>query len=122
MTVARRAVAPRYSAPHVPRDDASEPFMLQLSDKGADYLNRVRELGPMVDAAADQIDAGRDLPPSLFAALRELGLFRLVQPAEYGGAELDSRARRWHNFTGLLAARRSSTAGRSSDGSATSTP
>ena len=50
MTVARRAVAPRYSAPHVPRDDASEPIMLQLSDKGADYLNRVRELGPLTAA------------------------------------------------------------------------
>jgi indole-3-acetate monooxygenase len=89
MTVAQRAVASRYSAPHVPRDDASEPFMLQLSDKGADYLNRVRELSPMIDAAADRIDAARDLPPSLFAALRERGLFRLVQPADYGGAELD---------------------------------
>ena len=96
--------------------------MLQLSDKGADYLNRVRELSPMIDAAADRIDAARDLPPSLFAALRERGLFRLVQPAEYGGAELDPRARRWHNFTALPAPRRSSTAGRSSGGSATSIP
>jgi alkylation response protein AidB-like acyl-CoA dehydrogenase len=122
MTVAQRAVASRYFAPHVPRDDASEPFMLQLSDKGADYLNRVRELGPMIDAVADQIDAARDLPPSLFAALRERGLFRLVQPADYGGAELDPRARRWHSFTEPPAPWRSSTAGRSSGGSATSTP
>jgi alkylation response protein AidB-like acyl-CoA dehydrogenase len=63
--------------------------MIHLSDKGNDYLQRVRDLGPMIDAAADTIDATRDLPPPLFAALRARGLFRLVQPTEYGGAELD---------------------------------
>jgi alkylation response protein AidB-like acyl-CoA dehydrogenase len=63
--------------------------MIHLSDKGNDYLQRVRELGPMIDAAADTIDATGDLPPQLFAALRARGLFRLVQPTEYGGAELD---------------------------------
>jgi indole-3-acetate monooxygenase len=63
--------------------------MIHLSDKGKDYLRRVQELGPMIDAAAEQIDATRELPPSLFAALRQQGLFRLVQPAEYGGLELD---------------------------------
>ena len=63
--------------------------MNDLSEKGQDYLQRVRALGPMIDAAVDQIDAARDLPKTLFAALRENGLFRLVQPVEYGGAELD---------------------------------
>jgi indole-3-acetate monooxygenase len=63
--------------------------MIHLSDKGNDYLQRIRELGPMIDAAADTIDATGDLPPQLFAALRARGLFRLVQPTEYGGAELD---------------------------------
>ena len=63
--------------------------MPYLSTKGADYLRRVQDLGPMIDAAADEIEQTRDLPPSLFAALRERGLFRLVQPVEYGGAELD---------------------------------
>jgi alkylation response protein AidB-like acyl-CoA dehydrogenase len=63
--------------------------MIYLSDKGRDYIERVRALGPMIDAAADLIDENRDLPPALFAAMRERGLFRLVQPVEYGGAELD---------------------------------
>jgi alkylation response protein AidB-like acyl-CoA dehydrogenase len=63
--------------------------MIHLSDKGKDYLQRVRDVGPMIDAAADEIEAARDLPAPLFAALRERGLFRLVQPVEYGGAELD---------------------------------
>ncbi|MGE0225861.1 MAG: acyl-CoA dehydrogenase family protein [Acetobacteraceae bacterium] len=63
--------------------------MIHLSPKGADYLQRVRALAPMIDAAADEIEDRRDLPAPLFAALRERGLFRLVQPAEYGGAEID---------------------------------
>jgi alkylation response protein AidB-like acyl-CoA dehydrogenase len=63
--------------------------MSHLSEKGAGILQRVRDLGPMIDAAADEIEARRDLPPALFVALRERGLFRLVQPSEYGGVELD---------------------------------
>lgn len=63
--------------------------MIHLSAKGADYLQRVRDLGPAIEAAADTIDATRDVPPDLFAALRGAELFRLVQPVEYGGVELD---------------------------------
>ena len=60
-----------------------------ISAKGTATLQRARSLGPAIDAAVDEIDSNRDLPPSLFAALRENGLFRLVQPEAYGGAELD---------------------------------
>lgn len=60
-----------------------------LSAKGSDYLQRARGLGPAIDAAVDDIDRLRDLPASLFAALREQGLFRLMQPEDYSGAELD---------------------------------
>ena len=63
--------------------------MNSLSAKGTDYLQRARSLGPAIDAAVDEIDSARDLPASLFAALRGNGLFRLVQPEAYGGAELD---------------------------------
>ena len=63
--------------------------MNTLSAKGRDYLQRARDLGPAIDAAADEIERLRDLPAPLFAALRERGLFRLVQPVDYGGAELD---------------------------------
>jgi len=63
--------------------------MNSLSAKGTDYLQRARSLGPAIDAAVDEIDSTRDLPASLFAALREKNLFRLVQPEDYGGAELD---------------------------------
>jgi len=60
-----------------------------LSSKGTDYLHRARGLGPAIDAAADEIDRSRDIPAPLFAALREQGLFRLVQPEDYSGAALD---------------------------------
>jgi alkylation response protein AidB-like acyl-CoA dehydrogenase len=63
--------------------------MNSLSAKGTATLQRARSLGPAIDAAVDEIDSTRDLPPSLFAALREKNLFRLVQPEDYGGAELD---------------------------------
>ena len=63
--------------------------MQTLSAKGTDYLHRVRALGPAIEAAVDEIDRSRDLPAPLFAALREQGLFRLVQPEDYGGAALD---------------------------------
>lgn len=63
--------------------------MIHLSEKGADYLGRVRALGPAIDAAADEIETRRDLPADLFAELRSQNLFRLVQPKEYGGVELD---------------------------------
>jgi alkylation response protein AidB-like acyl-CoA dehydrogenase len=49
----------------------------------------VPEIGPLIDGSVAAIDEMRDLPPALFSALRERGLFRLVQPEEYGGAELD---------------------------------
>jgi len=64
-------------------------MMIHLSEKGADYLQRVRDLGPAIDAVVDRIDEDRDLPSELFASLRAQGLFRLVQPEAYGGVELD---------------------------------
>ena len=63
--------------------------MINLSPKGADYLQRARDLGPMIDAYGDKIDETRDLPAPLVDAMRERGLFRLVQPVDYGGVEMD---------------------------------
>ena len=52
--------------------------MIHLSTRGADYLQRVRDLGPAIDAAADDIERRRDLPPELFASLREHGRHLLL--------------------------------------------
>ena len=56
--------------------------------RGSDILEQVRALGPMIDAASPEIDARNNLPEDLFAALIERDLFRLMQPRDYGGAEL----------------------------------
>ena len=59
---------------------------------GADYIERARQLGPMIEAAADEIERRRDLPEPIVAALAERGLFRLLLPRSLGGAELPPAA------------------------------
>jgi alkylation response protein AidB-like acyl-CoA dehydrogenase len=54
----------------------------------ADYVERVRELGPALDAAADEIEQRRELPEPIVGALVARGLFRLLLPRSLGGAEL----------------------------------
>jgi alkylation response protein AidB-like acyl-CoA dehydrogenase len=54
----------------------------------ADYIQRVRELGPELDAAAEEIERRRELPEPIVEALIERGLFRLLLPRSLGGAEL----------------------------------
>ncbi len=53
-----------------------------------DYIERARELGPELDAAADEIELRRELPEPIVEALAERGLFRLLLPCALGGAEL----------------------------------
>jgi alkylation response protein AidB-like acyl-CoA dehydrogenase len=55
---------------------------------GTVFLERARELGPIIDAAADEIERRRELPEPIVAALVERGLFRLLLPRSLGGAEL----------------------------------
>ena len=54
-----------------------------------DYLERARALGPTILGAADQAERDRRLPTELVDALHDAGLFRLLLPAPYGGAEID---------------------------------
>jgi indole-3-acetate monooxygenase len=56
----------------------------------ADYLARVRDIAPMLAAAAaaGEIDERRELPERVVAGLVERGLFRLLLPRPLGGAEL----------------------------------
>jgi alkylation response protein AidB-like acyl-CoA dehydrogenase len=55
---------------------------------GNDILAAVRAIGPQIDAASPEVDAQNNLPPGLFSLLIERDLFRLLQPRDYGGAEL----------------------------------
>jgi alkylation response protein AidB-like acyl-CoA dehydrogenase len=54
----------------------------------SDYIQRARELGPELDAAAEEIERRRELPEPIVEALIERGLFRLLLPRSLGGAEL----------------------------------
>jgi alkylation response protein AidB-like acyl-CoA dehydrogenase len=53
------------------------------------YLDRARELVPMLAAAGDAIERGREVTPEIVEALIERGIFRMLLPRSLGGAELD---------------------------------
>jgi alkylation response protein AidB-like acyl-CoA dehydrogenase len=53
------------------------------------YLERARELKPMLAAAGDAIERGREVTPEIVEALIERGIFRMLLPHSLGGAELD---------------------------------
>jgi len=55
---------------------------------GTDYVERARQLAPLLTAAADEIEARRELPDRVVEALIERGFFRLLLPRSLGGAEL----------------------------------
>src|SRR5437763_14553824 len=57
-----------------------------------EYLERARELGPELEAAAEEIERLRELPEPIVEALVERRLFRLLLPRSLGGAELPPAA------------------------------
>jgi alkylation response protein AidB-like acyl-CoA dehydrogenase len=69
-------------------------LMDTLEAPGADklrqeYLERARELRPMLAAAGDEIERRREVTPEIVDALIERGIFRMLLPKSLGGAELD---------------------------------
>src|SRR5207245_3440164 len=60
------------------------------NDKSGGYeiIQRTRELGREIEAAADEIERRRELPEAIVAVLIERGLFHLLLPRTLGGAEL----------------------------------
>ena len=53
------------------------------------YIERARELQPMLRAASDEIERRRGVTPEIVAAMKERGIFRMLLPRSLGGAELD---------------------------------
>jgi indole-3-acetate monooxygenase len=53
------------------------------------YLDRARDLKPMLAAAGDECEKHRQVPEHIVAALIERGIFRMLLPKSIGGAELD---------------------------------
>ncbi len=62
---------------------------LRRADAPIDYLERAREIAPMLAAASDEIEESRQLPERVVEALIERGFFRMLLPRSLGGAELD---------------------------------
>jgi 3-hydroxy-9,10-secoandrosta-1,3,5(10)-triene-9,17-dione monooxygenase len=54
-----------------------------------DLLDRARALAPVLRERAFDAENARRLPAETIADLRSAGLFRVLQPAAYGGYELD---------------------------------
>ena len=57
--------------------------------RDTDYLQKARELAPILAAASDEIEELRELPERIVEALIEGGFFRMLLPRSLGGAELD---------------------------------
>ena len=56
---------------------------------GAEMIKRTRQLVPAIAARADECERLRRLPEATERDLHAAGLFRIMQPARVGGAELD---------------------------------
>lgn len=57
-----------------------------------DFVQRARELAPSLEARVPEADALRRIPDATIAAFRDSGFFRMLQPARYGGFEVDPQA------------------------------
>jgi len=53
------------------------------------YLDRAREIVPMLLEAGDEIEHHRELPDAIVDAMVERGIFKMLLPKSIGGAELD---------------------------------
>src|SRR6266480_2532611 len=67
---------------------SSTSLDLRRADPPVDYLERAREIAPMLAAASDEIEEGRQLPERIVEALVERGFFKMLLPRSLGGAEL----------------------------------
>jgi len=54
-----------------------------------DYLDRARELQPMLQTDGDEIERRREVTPEVVDAMIQRGIFKMLLPRSIGGAELD---------------------------------
>jgi len=67
---------------------STSPEMRRAETRDADYLQRARELAPILAAASDEIEELRELPERIVEALVDGGFFRMLLPRSLGGGEL----------------------------------
>ncbi len=61
----------------------------QQRARGAEYLDRAREVARVIEAEANAIETEATITRPVYEALAEAGLFWILVPEEYGGAGLD---------------------------------
>ncbi|MEE2060718.1 acyl-CoA dehydrogenase family protein [Rhodococcus artemisiae] len=57
--------------------------------RGAEYLDRAREVARVIEAEANAIETEATITRPVYEALADAGLFWILVPEEYGGAGLD---------------------------------
>ncbi len=68
--------------------DVTEPgFRINVSREG--YLDRARELVPILRDASNEIEKNRQTSDHVIQAMVERGIFKMLLPESIGGAELD---------------------------------
>jgi 3-hydroxy-9,10-secoandrosta-1,3,5(10)-triene-9,17-dione monooxygenase len=67
----------------------TENRAIDHADSGADMLARVQALQPLFRGNAAQAREARKVPQANIEALKDAGFFLALQPAEWGGYELD---------------------------------
>lgn len=77
---------PCMPASFLPANTTATPEWLALR---AEMIRRAEALVPALRARAAEADATRTIPAATIRAMHETGLFRVLQPARWGGAELD---------------------------------
>lgn len=66
------------------------PTLADARTRGAEYLDRARQVAEIIEAEANAIEEQAALTQPVLDALIEAGLFLILIPEEYGGAGLDS--------------------------------
>ena len=66
---------------------SASPVAVERTDRDT-YLDRVRELAPLIADSVESIEQNRRLAPDLLSALYDAGLFRLLLEKRFNGAEV----------------------------------
>jgi 3-hydroxy-9,10-secoandrosta-1,3,5(10)-triene-9,17-dione monooxygenase len=56
---------------------------------GEELVRRARALIPMLRARADEVEKNRSVPPDIIEEFKKAGFFRILQPARWGGYEMN---------------------------------
>lgn len=63
--------------------------MTQRSEIGTEVLNKIDSLLPEIEKRAQECEDQRRIPTETIDSLDEVGFFKLVQPSQWGGYEVD---------------------------------